>query len=192
MGRMDLRELGEKTTAIWKEAKSVVETLCFVVIAVGLLSVVIYSWILLSNGKQREALGLVACVVLGAVAALIYLEQWLALSQTLLYLVGLGLGRVERKYCAQSAAIQAALAAFWYLLLNYAAPAVQGWLSAWPLTLGLPTPGLENQLLWGSFYLLLVYQALKIPERLRIAYLAATVPRAAAPGSLPPIGGSRF
>jgi hypothetical protein len=192
MANMDPAELKEKAVSLWKEIKSGIETLCFVVIAVGVLSVVIDSWILLSNGKQREALGLVVCVVLGAVGALIYVEQWLALGQGLLFGFGLVLGRVERKQCAQAAAIHLALAGLWYSLLTYGGPAVQGWLTLWPLTLGFPAPGLETQLMWGTFYLLLIYQALKIPERARIAYLSATVARAAAPGSLPPIGGSRF
>ncbi len=189
---MDLAAWKEKAAAVWKEFKSVIETLCLVVISAGLLSIVVYSWILLSNGKQRDALGLVLCVIVGALGALVYLEQWLATGQALLYLWGLILGRVERLHCAQAAGLQAVLAGFWYALLYYGGPALQVWIAKLSMTAGFPGPGLETQLMWGTFYLLLVYQALKVPDRLRIAYLSATVSRAAAPGSLPPIGGSRF
>ena len=179
---MDVDELKEGAREGFRRLKSGVELLCHVVIGVGVLALVVDSWLLLSHGKSREALGLVGGVILGAAGGFIYLEQWISLGQAALHVLGLLLGRASRAQCAKSVAWSLAAAGLWYVLLTYAGPIAMGF--------GVPAPGMEAQLMWGTFYLMAVYHALGVPERLRMTVLSATV-GPAAPGELPPIGGFR-
>lgn len=170
---MDAEELVGKAREAWTSFKSGVELLCHVVMGTGVLALVVDSWLKLSGGKQREALGLVVSVVLGAAGAFFYIEEWLALAQAAVYGWGLLMGRAGRAYCARAAAVQLAVAGVWYALLTYGEPIVRGF--------GFPAPGLEDQLTTGAFCLFFIYHALVAPERLRICYLAATNPSSAAP-----------
>jgi len=162
--------------------RSTLETLCHAGIAVGALAAVIHSWILLSNGKSREALGAVIAIVLGAVCSMLFLEQWLAAAQAGIHAVGFLWGRVDRAREAQEIGTHAVVGAILYALLRFAAPYAMGF--------GYPAAGLETQMMWASFYLFLVNHSLRIPDRLSIAWQAATVARSGAPGSLPPVGGA--
>ncbi|MBI3552539.1 MAG: hypothetical protein HY077_08465 [Elusimicrobia bacterium] len=175
--------LQEKIMTTWSSLKAAAVTLAHAVIAVGALVLVIHSWILLSNGKQREALGAVLSAVMGAGGALVFVEEWLAAALAAVHALGAVWGRAERAQCAKQAAAHAALAGLWYALLRWGGPIVTGF--------GIPAAGSEEKLLWAAFYILLVTGALRVPGRLSIAWQAATTARAA-PGELPPIGGVKL
>src|SRR5438876_810949 len=115
---MGIADIQERVVAGWSSFRSVIETLCLWLVAVGTLALVIHSWILLSNGNERGAVGSLLCVVLGASGAVVWVEQWVAAAHAVLYLIGCAWGRADRAPMAKSAALQAALAGFWWGLFS--------------------------------------------------------------------------